>query len=82
MQDIASDQSGIFYPEIETSLSVSVVFDYLRLFEIAALRHRLYFRQRLAARRFIPEVRTVCREFYSGSRFLFGFPSRGIRDGP
>ncbi len=82
MQEIASDMSGIFYPESEVALSASVVFDYLKLFRVAALRHRLYFGERLTFRRFIPEIRKACREFYSGTRFLFGIPSQGIRDGP
>ena len=82
MQDIASDLSGMFYQETETSFSVSVVFGYLRLFEVAALRHRLYFKGRLSSRQFLPEIKTACRKFHSGTLFLFGIPSQGIRDGP
>ena len=83
MQDIASDLTAIFYSSSETSFSVAVVFAYLKLFQVASLRYRLFRKRELTAKPYIPEVQGACREFYAGIRFLFGIPSQGtIRDGP
>lgn len=82
MQDIASELTAAIGAETEAAFSVSTVFEYLKLFDEAALRYRMFFGKEIPGRRYIPEIRQASREFYSGNRFLFGIPSQGIRDGP